>query len=76
MSEEESVSPMFETEKSALLGDRYAVSQVVSAVRRYRAAVQALLDARYRDGFVDGSATSELADERDSIEREHGEDAP
>jgi len=50
-----------ETEKEAMVGDRQAVLQVVSALRTYREAVRKLLGARYADGECDSYSLHELS---------------
>lgn len=62
---------MFETEKRAIVGDIRATIQVVSALRRYRAAARALLSARYTDGECDSAALATFAAECDAIESDH-----
>lgn len=54
-------------DKRALLLDRRAIAFVVGALRRYRTASEKLLDARYRDGFVDGVGTSDFETETELI---------
>lgn len=51
-----------------MLGDRQAIIRVVSALRSYRAAVDALLSARYEDGFSDGVAAAKLESAASYIE--------
>lgn len=65
---DDELTPLQDHERSAMTGDRTAVLHVVSALRQYRAAVAALLVARYSDGFVDGVATSALDDTAREIE--------
>jgi len=57
-----------ETERRALLCDREAILQVVSALRRYRAIVIKTLDSRYRDGECDAVQLSNLQFEVEEIE--------
>ena len=57
-----------ETERRAILCDRAAILQVVSALRRYRAAVERLLEARYMDGECDRVAIGSLQDTAEEIE--------
>lgn len=47
-------------ERRALVGDRQAMIQVVSALRGYRQVVKETLARRYRDGFIDGAASAYL----------------
>lgn len=61
---------MFEMEKRATTGDRGAVLVVVGALRRYRAAVTAVLASRYTDGTVDGYNSSVLDSAQKEIEDE------
>lgn len=61
------MTPLQEAERRAML-DRGAALEVVSALRRYRAAAQRLLARRYGDGAVDGTALSEFASKIEEIE--------
>lgn len=74
MNNEIELTPLQEHERQAMVGDREATIQVVSALRKYRAAVQSLLNSRYGDGFVDGIATYNLLVIAEEIENEKGED--
>lgn len=65
---------MTETEKRALTGDRAATLRVVSALRQYRAAVEALLDARWQGGTVDGATVASFRSEVERIEEDHGDE--
>jgi hypothetical protein len=65
---DEELTNLQEDERSAMCLDRAAVLRVVSALRSYRAASQKLLGARYRDGFVDGAATTSFECEIEEIE--------
>jgi hypothetical protein len=47
------LTPLQQDELDALCGDRAACLRVVSGLRGYRALVQRLVGARYRDGFVE-----------------------
>lgn len=56
------------TEESALVLNRDAVLSVVSALRRYRAAVRKVLETRYSDGSIDGYYSSVLEMSANEIE--------
>lgn len=66
----EPLSPLQLTERQAVVLDRLAVLQVVSALRRYRAAAKALLHKRYRDGECDTVALTRFENECESIEQD------
>ena len=59
---------MSEAEKLALVGNRGAIIQLVSALRRYRESVQKILNKRYTDGECDACALSLFEGEVDEIE--------
>ena len=46
-------TPLQDLERRALTGNRSAVVQVISALRRYRAAVKELIENQYKDGERD-----------------------
>ena len=58
-----------DVERMALAGYHDSTLKVVEALRRYRAIVVKTLDARYRDGFIDGCVTSQLESEAEEIEQ-------
>lgn len=60
----------FSVEKKAMLLDRHAVLQIVSALRRYRQASEVLLSARYQDGSLDRAAASTFAREIAAIDED------
>jgi glucose-6-phosphate 1-dehydrogenase len=62
------ITDLQKTEREALLMDRHAIINVVSALRKYRAAAQKLLQGRYRDGACDGVAVSQFAEEIEETE--------
>lgn len=55
-------------EARAMTGDRSAVLEVVSDLRKYRSAARKLLDLRYLDGAVDGAAMASFESEVCEIE--------
>jgi len=59
-------------EQKAMVLDRHAVLQLVSALRRYREASRDLLQGRYMDGGIDGAAASRFESEVAAIEEETG----
>jgi hypothetical protein len=69
---EETLSKCQQNERRALSLDPVAVVRVVGDLRRYRAAVRELLGSRYRDGFCDGVATSDLETTVELIENQEG----
>lgn len=56
MDEKYELTKLQEAELKAMVGNREAVIQVVSALRRYREEVKNLLADRYRDGECDATA--------------------
>lgn len=57
-------------ERAAMTGDRTAVLQVVSALRRYREVVQAVLSTRDPAGVIDGYHAALLDDAVRAIEKD------
>ncbi len=65
----------FDTEKDAMCLDRGAILRLVSAVRKYRAAVTRARGLTYGDGTLDGATASTLWSECDDAEADlSGED--
>jgi hypothetical protein len=63
------LTPLQEHERLALsVRDLYSIMQVVSALRKYRAAVQDLLGSKYQDGEVDACALGMFEDKIQEIE--------
>lgn len=62
------MSTLQDIERDAMLLDRAAVLQVVSALRCYRAAVQRALSLGYGDGTIDGATAYTLASSVKEIE--------
>jgi len=60
----------FELEKQALTGDREAIFEIVSDLRRYRAVFKKFIDSRYGDGTVDGATMSMIMSDVEDIEGE------
>lgn len=58
------------TEEKALLLDRTSIIRVISALRKYRAAVKELLEKRYQDGACDGVAVSQLESQVEEAEED------
>lgn len=59
-------------ELKALIGDRAAVVQLVSALRKYREAATVLQGHRYQDGEVDTVALSAFFSDCQDIENDGG----
>ena len=64
------MSQLEEDERAAMLLDRAAILRIVSALRRYRAASESMLAARYTDGEVDGATLSVFEEEVKGIEED------
>ena len=63
-------TPLQDLERRALTGNRSAVMQVISALRKYRAATIALIDRGFYDGKCDDSAVDAFVDAIAAIEED------
>ena len=70
MMTEEQLTPLELLERKAMTGNRQALLLVVSALRQYRAACKAALDARRPDGSLDSARVSSFAYAVEEIEAE------
>jgi hypothetical protein len=66
-------TPLQELERRALTGNRFATVQVISALRRYRAAANKLVAQQNKDGFSTEALTA-FEDEVEEIENDVEED--
>jgi len=71
---EKELTPLQETERSALCGDRSAILRLVSAVRKFREESARLVRGRYGDGAVDGVMVLNFMDAIESIEADGTDD--
>ena len=62
-------TPLQDLERRALTGNRFAVVQVISALRRYREASKKLIDQQNKDGFST-QALSAFEDDIEEIEND------
>jgi len=63
-------TPLQDLERRALTGNRFAVVQVISALRRYRAAAEALMEKLRQDGECDVVTMNAFADTVEEIEND------
>jgi hypothetical protein len=64
------MSPLQEEERRAMTGDGSSVLRIVGALRRYRQAVENLLEATYSDGECDAVALAKFKETIEDIERD------
>lgn len=62
-------TPLQELERRALTGNRFAVVQIINALRRYRAAANKLIAQQNKDGFSTEALTA-FEDEVEEIEND------
>jgi len=63
-------TPLQDLERRALTGNRFAVVQVISALRRYRACSANLLTARFADGSCVSADVTAFEDDIEEIEND------
>ena len=63
------LTPLQETERAAMVGDRMAIIGLVDALRCYRKAVKTLSGQRYQDGECDAVALSAFFSAAEAIEQ-------
>jgi len=68
----EELTPLQLEERKAMIGDTQAVIQIVSALRKYRAAAKRMLGLRYLDGECDGFTLTQFERTVEDIEELEG----
>lgn len=67
-------TPLQDLERRALTGNRFAVVQIISALRRYRALSTNLLQSRFADGSCVSADVTAFEDAIEEIENDVEED--
>lgn len=65
-------TPLQDIERRALTGNRAAVIQVISALRRYREVSRGVIDRWFNDGETDAAIMDAFSDAVEEIENTEG----